>query len=147
MGGRWIAGAILLVMLAVVAIFLWAVIHPPAPAPAVTAGDAGAAVVAQKRVSGRSGSWTLAAQAVPGAGRTIAVSVSVADAEGRPLASRVAPTAVLNMLDMAMEPERVNLVQDAAGSWLGSTRLSMAGRWNLKVELNGEMLNLPFEAR
>jgi hypothetical protein len=53
---------------------------------------------------------------------------------------------VLRMMDMAMEPERVVLVEDGPGVWRGSTRLSMAGRWNLQVELNGETLSVLFEA-
>lgn len=49
------------------------------------------------------------------------------------------------MLDMAMEAERVVLAQEGSGFWRGSGRVPMAGRWNLRVELNGETLNVPFE--
>ena len=147
MAGRWVALAILLAMLALVGIFLWAVIRPPAPVSSGSEGTAGPLVAAEKQFAGPGGSWTLAAQAIPAAGRQVSVTVSAKDAQGRPLTSPATPMAVLRMLDMAMEPERVVLVQDGAGSWGGSTRLSMAGRWTLQVELNGESVSLPFEAR
>jgi hypothetical protein len=47
---------------------------------------------------------------------------------------------------MALEDERVALVQEAPGSWRGVARVSMAGRWSLRVELNGETLSLSFQA-
>ena len=46
---------------------------------------------------------------------------------------------------MAMDAERIALVQEGSGFWHGTGRLSMAGRWNLQVELNGETVNVPFE--
>lgn len=146
MAGRWAAFAILLAMLAIVGIFLWAVIRPPAPLSSGSEGTAGPPVATEKHFAGLRGAWTLAAQAIPGADQQVGVTVSAKDAQGRPLAMPGAPTAVLRMLDMAMEPQRVVLVHDGAGSWRGSTRLSMAGRWNLQVELNGESVSLPFEA-
>jgi hypothetical protein len=130
----------LLAMFAIIGIFLWAIIRPPPP-PAE--GAAGTAVAAEKRAAG---AWTLSAQAVPRADRTIAVTVSARDLDGRPLASASPPTAVLRMLDMAMEDERVALVQEGPGSWRGVARVSMAGRWSLRVELNGETLSLSFQA-
>jgi hypothetical protein len=36
-------------------------------------------------------------------------------------------------------------VQEGAGFWRGSTRLSMTGRWSLQVDFNDETLNVPFE--
>jgi hypothetical protein len=146
MAGRWAALAILLAMLAIVGIFLWAVIRPPAPVSSGSEGTAGPPVATEKRFAGPGGSWTLAAQAIPAAGREVAVTVWAKDVQGRPVTAPASPTALLRMLDMAMEPERVVLVQDGAGLWRGSTRVSMAGRWNLHVELNGESVSLPFEA-
>jgi hypothetical protein len=143
MAARWVAGAILLVTLSIVGIFLWAIVRPPPP-PAEAA--AGTPTAGEKRIAGPAGIWTLAAQAVPRADRTIVVTVSARDFEGRPLASPVPPTAILRMLDMAMEDERVALVQDGPGSWSGAARVSMAGRWSLWVELNGESLSLSFQA-
>lgn len=143
MAARWIAGAMLLVMFAIIGIFLWAIIRPPPP-PAESA--AGTPVAGEKRVAGPAVPWTLAAQVVPRADRTIAVTVSAKDLEGRPLESATAPTAVLRMLDMSMEDERVALAQEGPGSWRGVGRLSMAGRWSLRVELNGETLSLSFQA-
>lgn len=143
MAARWVAGAILLVTLSITGVFLWAIVRPPPP-PAEAA--AGTPAAGEKRIAGPAGAWTLAAQAVPRADRTIVVTVSARDAEGRPLASPTPPTAVLRMLDMAMEDERVALVQDGPGSWRGTARVSMAGRWSLRVELNGESLGLSFQA-
>lgn len=141
---RWIALAIGLVMLGIVGIFLWAVIRPPAP-PSESAP--GAAVSGEKRSAGRASAWTLAAEAVPRSDRTVALTVSAKDLEGRPIAPGASPSAVLRMLDMGMEPEPVALVQDGPGFWRGSARLAMAGRWSLQVQLNGETLNVPFESR
>jgi hypothetical protein len=50
------------------------------------------------------------------------------------------------MLDMAMQDERVTLVQEGPGAWRGVGRVSMAGRWSLWVEFNGESLTLSFQA-
>jgi hypothetical protein len=143
MAARWVAGVILLMMFAIIGIFLWAIIRPPPP-PAE--GAAGTPVAAEKRIGGSAGAWTLAAQAVPRADRTIAVTVSAKDNEGRPLASLTPPTAVLRMLDMTMEDERVALVQEGPGSWRGTARVSMGGRWSLRVEFNGESLSLSLQA-
>jgi len=142
--GRWAAAAILLAMLLIVGTFMWAVWRPPAPASSGADAAAGPPVAGEIRFGRPGGSWRLAARAVPAAGRAVAVTVSATDLQGKPLASR--PTAVLRMLDMPMAPESVALVKDAAGSWRGSASLSMAGRWLLEVELNGERLNLVFEA-
>lgn len=143
MTARWVAGAILLVMSTIVGVFLWAIVRPPPP-PAE--GAAGTPVAAEKRVAGAAAPWTLAAQAVPRADRTIAVTVSAKDIEGRPLASPTPPTAILRMIDMAMEDERIALVQEGPGTWRGAARVSMAGRWSLRVEFNGESLVLSFQA-
>ena len=141
MVGRWAAGSILAAMLAVSGVFLWAVFRPPPPADAT----AGQPVAGEMRFSRPGGSWRLAARAVPAAGRTVAVSVSATDLQGKPLAMPARPTAVLRMLDMAMAPERMTLVPTGTGAWRGDATLSMEGRWFLEVELNGERVNLVFE--
>ena len=87
----------------------------------------------------------LYAWAVPGADRAVTVTVSARDLAERPVVPSASPTAVLRMLDMAMAAERVVLVREGSGFWRGSARLSMAGRWNLQVEFNGETLNVPIE--
>ncbi|MGQ0546724.1 MAG: hypothetical protein ACT4P3_15530 [Betaproteobacteria bacterium] len=91
------------------------------------------------------GDWKLAARAAPAERGMVAVTVSANDLQGRPIAPPGAPTAVLRMLDMTMTPERVALLRDESGSWHGAAPLSMAGRWLLEVELNGERLNLTFQ--
>jgi hypothetical protein len=140
--GRWVAFTLLLAMLAIVGIFVWAVIRPPS-APS---GTEATPVAAEKRIAAQSGPWTLSAQVIPAGERTL-VTISAKDAQSRPVTSSAAPTAVLRMTDMAMEPDRVALIEDGPGSWRGSTRLSMAGRWSLEVELKGETLSVLFEAR
>lgn len=143
MAARWVAAAMLAVMFAIIGIFVWAIIRPPPP-PAE--GAAGTPVAGEKRVAGPAGPWTLAAQVVPRADRTISVTVSARDPEGRALERAAAPSAVLRMLDMGMADEPVALVREGPGTWRGVGRVSMAGRWSLRVELNGETLSLAFQA-
>jgi hypothetical protein len=50
------------------------------------------------------------------------------------------------MTGMAMGTESVPLVQDRPGSWRGSGRLAMGGSWSLRVNVGGEMIDVPFEA-
>jgi hypothetical protein len=145
MAARSIAFALLTVTLAIVGVFLWAVMRPPAPPSTGTENAGGPPVAGEKRIAGAAGPWTLYAWAVPGADRAVTVTVSARDLAERPIASSAPPTAVLRMLDMAMDAERIVLVQEGAGFWRGSTRLSMAGRWSLQVDFNGEALNVPFE--
>jgi len=145
MTARSIAFALLAVMLAIVAVFLWAVIRPPAPVPTGIENAGGTPVAGEKRIAGAAGPWTLYAWAVPGADRAVTVTVSARDLAERPVASSTPPTAALRMLDMAMEAERIVLVQEGPGFWRGSTRRSIAGRWSLQVDFNGETLNVPSE--
>jgi hypothetical protein len=137
--GRWAAAAILVALFAIVALFLWVAFRPAVPAERLP-------VAGEIRFARGGGDWRLAARAAPAAGGNVAVSVSATDMQGRPIASQAVPTAALRMLDMAMPPERVALFRDKGGAWSGSAPLSMAGRWLLEVELNGERLNLAFQA-
>jgi hypothetical protein len=145
MAARWMAIAILLTMLAVVGIFLWPLFQPPVPVTSATWQTPGPPASGEKRVTGRAGPWTLYAWAVPGAEGAVSVTVAARDLQERPVASPVPPTAILRMLDMAMDTERIVLAQEGSGFWRGSGRVSMAGRWNLRVELNGETVDVPFE--
>ena len=145
MGARSSAFALLAVMFAVVGVFLWAVIRPPAPVSSETQSAGAPPVKGEKRIAGAAGPWMLYAWAVPGADRAVTVTVSARDLAERPVVPSASPTAVLRMLDMAMAAERVVLVREGSGFWRGSARLSMAGRWNLQVEFNGETLNVPIE--
>jgi hypothetical protein len=145
MAGRWMAVAILLAMLAIVGIFLWPLFQPPEPVPAETWQTPGPPASGEKRVTGRAGPWTLYAWAVPGAEGAVSVTVAARDLQERPVASPVPPTAILRMLDMAMDTERIALAQEGSGFWRGAGRVSMAGRWNLRIELNGETVDVPFE--
>lgn len=144
MAVRWIALAIGLASLVIVGIFLSAVVWPPAQV-AGTNGGAAAPVFAAKRVDGSTGSWTLSAEVIPSTTGAVTVAVSVADIAGRPIAPLAQPTAVLRMTGMATGTESVPLVQDGPGSWRGSGRLAMGGRWSLRVNLGGEFVDVPFE--
>ena len=145
MAARWMAIAILLAMLAIVGIFLWPLFRPPEPVPSGTWQTPGPPASGEKRVTGRAGPWTLYAWAVPGAEGAVSVTVAARNLQERPVASPVPPTAILRMLDMAMDTERIVLAQEGSGFWRGSGRVWMAGRWNLQVELNGETVDVPFE--
>jgi len=146
MAGRWMAVAILLATLAIVGIFLRPLFQPPKPVPSDTWQTPGSPASGEKRIAGPAGPWTLYAWAVPGTDLAVTVTVAARDLEERPVASPAPPTAVLRMLDMTMATERIVLVQAGPGFWRGSGRLSMAGRWDLKVEMQGETVNVPFEA-
>jgi hypothetical protein len=144
MAVRWIALAIGLASLVIVGIFLSAVLRPPAPV-AGTNGGTTAPVSAAKRVDGTTGSWTLSAEVIPSTTGVVAVTVSVADVAGRPIAPPAEPQADLRMTGMAMGTASVPLVQDGPGSWRGSGRLAMGGRWSLRVNVGGEFIDVPFE--
>lgn len=140
---RWGALAILVTTLAIVGIFLFAVIRPPAPPEE---GVAGTPVAAEKRIDSPQGVWILAAHAVPRPDRTVGVTVTARDIGGAAVDARSPPRAILRMLDMEMEDERVVLSEDGPGAWRGSARLSMAGRWSLEVRFNGESVRVAFQA-
>lgn len=46
---------------------------------------------------------------------------------------------------MAMGTASVPPVQDGPGSWRGSGRLAMGGRWSQRVNVGGEFVDVPFE--
>lgn len=145
MAARALALALLLVMFAIIGVFLWAVIRPPAPVAPGIENAGGIPVAGEKRIEGADGPWMLYAWAIPGADRSVAVTVSARDLAERPVASSTPPSAVLRMLDMTMAPEQIVLAKESPGFWRGSTQLSMAGRWNLQVDFNGASLHVPFE--
>lgn len=139
MAVRWIALAIGLVSLVIVGIFLSAVLWPP------TDTGAAAPVAGAKQITGRAGSWTLNAEVIPSSTGAVAVVVSITDMAGQPVTPAAGPTAVARMTGMAMGEIPVALTQDGPGSWRGSGRLPMAGRWSLRVDVGGETIDLPFE--
>ena len=144
MAARWIALAVGLVTLVIVGIFVGAVIWPPAPprlAPAVGI-DTSATHVA--RAVGQAGQWTVTAEVAPAGANVVAIVVSIADAEGRAAGRSVRPTAVLRMTDMAMGTQVLNLLPEEPGRWRGSGRLSMSGRWQLELDVEGGRIMLPF---
>jgi hypothetical protein len=143
MAVRWIALAIGLATLAIVGIFLSAVLWPPADV-SETAGT-GAPASSTKRIDTAEGSWSLRAQVVPRATGSVDVTISSSDLAGRPIEPPARPTALLRMSGMAMGTEAVPLVQDGEGFWRGSAQPSMGGRWILRVNVGDEMIELPFE--
>lgn len=144
MGGRWIALALGLATLVIVGIFVGAVLWPPAAprlSPAVGVDSSAARVT---RASGQAGRWTVTAEVAPAGADAVAVAVSIADAEGRAAGPSTRPTAVLRMIEMASGTEVVDLVPDTPGRWRGSGRLSMTGRWQLELDVEGGRMMVPF---
>ena len=145
MAVRWIALAIGLASLVIVGIFLSAVLWPPSKVAETAGGGTATPVSAAKRIDSGAGSWTLSAAVIPSTTGAVAVTVSVLDLTGRPIAPPSQPTAVLRMTGMAMGTETVPLVQDEPGSWRGLGRLTMGGRWSLRVNVGGEFIDVQFE--
>ena len=84
------------------------------------------------------------AEVAPVGAGTVAITVSIADAEGHAAGLAARPTAALRMVDMAMGTQAVELVPDVSGRWRGSGRLSMAGRWQLDLDVEGGRIAVPF---
>lgn len=143
MRGRWIALAVGLATLVIVGIFIGAVLWPPAPplSPVVGADGSGTGVA---RAVGQAGRWTVTAEVAPAGANVVAVMVSIADADARAAGPSVRPTGVLRMTDMAMGAEVLNLLPEEPGRWRGSKRLSMSGRWQLELEVEGSRILVPF---
>jgi hypothetical protein len=138
--------AILLATIGFVGIFVRAVLNAPAPG-AADSSPAAETAPGQKRLVGRAGPWLVTAEIAVGPADAVAVSVSVADREGRPATPAAPPTASLQMVDMRMGTQPVALARDASGRWRGSASLAMAGRWSLRVDVDGGRLDVPFEAK
>lgn len=143
---RWIASAMLLVTLAIVGVFGWAVLNPPPPDSGVGSTGIGQPMSVSKRLDAGGKSRILRAEIAPRSADGVAVTVSVTDAERRPVTTSSKPVAVLSMVGMAMATDPIDLVPDGPGVWRGSGTLSMAGRWRLRVDIEGESLQLPFES-
>jgi hypothetical protein len=143
MAVRWIALAIGLVTLAIVGIFLRAAFWPPAKVADTEVGTA--PVSGAKQIAASDGAWTLRAEVIPSAAGAVAVAVSIVDVAGRPIAPPAQPTAFLRMVGMAMGTAPVPLVQDGPGSWRGSGRVPMGGRWSLRVNAGDDIIDVPFE--
>lgn len=144
MVGRWIALAVGLATLVIVGIFVGAVLWPPA-APRLTSAvgtDGSAEGVA--RTVGQAGRWMVTAEVASAGANVVAVMVSIVDADARAAGSSVRPTAVLRMTDMAMGTQVLNLLPEEPGRWRGSERLSMSGRWQLELDVEGSRIMVPF---
>lgn len=146
MVARWIALAFGLVTLVIVGIFVVAVLRPPPMIASGTNVEVEETISGAKRFTGGAGPWTVMVDLAQGPVGVVAIVMWITDADGRPAAQTTEPKIALSMVDMAMGKEAVPLVREAAGRWRGSGRLSMAGRWNLEVDIDGATLSLPFEA-
>lgn len=144
MGSRWVALVMGLVTVVIVGIFVGAVIWPPASPPAVPSGGVDASAARVALAVGQAGRWTVTAEVALASANAVAITVSIADAEGRAAGPSTRPTAVLRMVDMAMGTEEVEFVPDTPGRWRGSGRLSMTGRWQLDLDLEGGRIMVPF---
>lgn len=138
MVARWIALVVFLATISIVGIFVSAVVRPPA-----SNSGANGLVPSPSQLAGRAGSWLVSAEIAVGPADTMAIALSVVDAEGRPAAAQ--PTAVLRMVDMAAGVQLVPLAYDAPGRWRGSGRLFMSGRWSLQVDVDNASVSLPFD--
>ncbi len=139
--GRWIAGAISLVTVAITAVFVWVVLNPPPQ----SLDDASVPVFAVKTFANNGEPRILRADVVPGAAGTVAVTVSITDSAQRPVTTTMRPSAVLSMTSMAMGVGSIDLQPHGPGVWQGTSTLSMPGRWGLRVDFEGQSLHLPFE--
>ena len=86
----------------------------------------------------------MTAELAPAGANVVAVMVSIADADARAAGPSVRPTAVLRMTDMAMDTQVLNLLPEEPGRWRGSKRLSMSGRWQLELDVEGSRILVPF---
>ncbi len=139
--GRWIAGAISLVTVAITGVFVWVVLNPPPQ----SLDDTSVPVFAVKTFANDGEPRTLRADVVPGAAGTVAVTVSITDSAQRPVTTSTRPTAALNMAAMAMGVVSIDLQPHGPGVWKGAGTLSMPGRWGLRVDFEDQSLHLPFE--
>lgn len=143
---RWIALALLLVTLMITGIFGWAVLNPPPPELGTSSTGLGAPISASRRFDAGGKSRILRAEIAPRSTDRVAVIVSITDTEQRPVTTSSKPMATLSMVSMAMPSDPIDLVPVGPGVWHGSGTLSMAGRWSLRVDIEGESLQLPFES-
>lgn len=100
-----------------------------------TATSPGDAAVSDANAEGVTARLTMSPQPAP-VMRPLRLSVALEDAAGRPLAGR-SVTFDLSMPSMAMAPNRPTVSEPAAGVYVATTQLPMAGEWRLSVELDG----------
>lgn len=144
MGRRWIALALGLATLVIVGIFVGAVLWPPAAPRLASAVGANGPANGVARTVAQAGRWRVSAEVAPAGANVVAVMVSIADADARAAGPSVRPTAVLRMTDMAMGTQALSLLPEDPGRWRGSARLSMSGRWQLEVDVEGDRIMVPF---
>ena len=144
MGTRLIALALGLATLVIIGIFVGAVLWPPAAPSLEPAVGSDTSAVRVARAVGQAGDWTVTAEVAPAGANVVAIVVSIADANGRAAGPSVRPTGALRMTDMAMGTQMLNLLPEQPGRWRGSGRLSMSGRWQLELDVEGGRILLPF---
>jgi hypothetical protein len=144
---RWIALAVMLVTIAVIGIFVGAVLRPPATVTSNNNGRVETSASGAKRLTGRAGNWTVTAEITEGSADAVAIVVLVTDGEGRAVIPSDRPTAVLRMVEMEMGAQPVSLSEEAPGLWRGSGHLSMGGRWSLQINIGRNSVSLPFDTK
>lgn len=143
---RWVAISLVVVVLVLVGVIAGAALLRRTP-EAIGQGTAGTVLgVGTERLAGKTGSWNVAAELTRGAANEMTVVITVENETGTAPDQNTELTASLRMLDMAMGEAAIPLTPGQAGQWRGVARLSMNGRWALEITINGESVELPFEA-
>lgn len=143
---RWIAISLIVVVLVLVGVIAGTAILGRTP-EAVGQSTAGTVLGAgTERLAGKAGPWNVTAELTRGAANELTLVIKVENETGGAADQNTELTASLRMLDMAMGEESIPLTAEQAGQWRGIGRLSMNGRWALEVAVNGESVELPFEA-
>jgi hypothetical protein len=142
---RLVAVGLILATVVFVGFFVGAVLRPPVTVSSNDLAGMQGAAAGAKQLTGQIGAWTVTAEINDRTAGSVAIVVSVADAEGQPATAAVRPTAALRMIGMGMGVQPVTLMPDAPGLWRGSSRVAMGGRWNLQIDIDGSSTVLPFE--
>lgn len=144
---RWIALAIALFTIALVAIFVGAVLRPPANVASSNGGQAEGLAMRTGPLTGQAGDWAVSAEITQSATGAVGIVLSLTDRAGRPADSAARPQALLRMANMVMGAQTISLERDASGLWRGSGTKLMDGRWSLQVDIDGARVALPFDSK
>jgi uncharacterized membrane protein len=143
---RWIAVSLIVIVLVVVGVIAGTALFVQVPDATGQSSPAPMLGVGTERVTGTSGPWTVTGELTRGAGNEVTIVIKAENAAGGAVNQDTEIAASLRMLDMAMGEEEVPLTAEGAGQWHGTGRLSMNGRWTLDVTIDGNEIELPFEA-
>lgn len=143
---RWIAVSLIAVLLVLVGVIAGTALLRRSPD--ATGGSSTTTVLGAgtERLVATADPWTVTADLTRGAANEVTIVLTVENETGAAAAQNTEVSAALRMLDMATSTESVPLTRDRPGQWRGVGRLSMNGRWTLEVTIDGDSVELPFEA-